>query len=90
VELNANEIMIDVHGAGRVTANKHLKQFLRTSKPKFISFQNCEELDFSEVDLCQYPDLLFVNLSNTPNNLEETQNNCYEKVGDWGYIFNGG
>ena len=78
-----------VEGADKRTANQLLKNFLKGSKGKarFISFQNCEGIDFSNVDFCQYPDLVFVNLSGTPNNFEETQDDCYEKVGD-GYAFN--
>ena len=51
-----------------------------------VEFIDCEEVDFSGVDLCQYPELVFVNLPGTPNNFEETQNDCYEKVGE-GYAF---
>ena len=78
-----------VEGADRRTANQLLKNFLKVSKGKarFIAFIDCEEIDFSNVDFCQYPDLVFVNLSGTPNNFEETQGECYEKVGD-GYAFN--
>ena len=78
-----------VEGADKRTAHHLLKNFLKSSKGKarFIAFQNCEGIDFSNVDFCQYPDLLFINLSGTPNNFEETQDNCYEKVGD-GYTFN--
>ena len=78
-----------VEGADKRTANHLLKNFLKSSKGKarFIAFQNCEGIDFSNVDFCQYPDLAFINLSGTPNNFEETQDNCYEKVGD-GYAFN--
>ena len=50
----------------------------------YIGLKN---VDFSNVDFCQYPDLVFVNLSGTPNNFEETQDNCYEKFGN-GYGFN--
>jgi hypothetical protein len=78
-----------VEGADRRTANQLLKNFLKVSggKARFIAFIDCEEVDFSGVDLCQYPDLVFVNLPGTPNNFEETQNDCYEKVGQ-GYVFN--
>ena len=77
-----------VEGADRRTANQLLKNFLKVSggKARFIAFIDCEEVDFSGVDLCQYPELVFVNLPGTPNNFEETQNDCYEKVGE-GYAF---
>ena len=78
-----------VEGEDRRTANQLLKNFLKVSngKASFIAFTDCEEIDFSNVDFCQFPDLVFVNLSGTPNNFEETQGDCYEKVGD-GYAFN--
>jgi len=77
-----------IEGADRRTANQLFKNFLKVSrgKARFIAFINCEEVDFSGVDLCQYPDLVFVNLPGTPNNFEETQNDCYEKIGE-GYAF---
>ena len=78
-----------VEGADRRTANQLLKNFLKVSrgKARFITFIDCEEVDFSGIDLCQYPDLVFVNLPGTPNNFEETQNDCYKKIGE-GYAFN--
>lgn len=84
-----NDQFFHVEGADKRTANQLLKNFLKVSKGKarFIAFNNCEGIDFSNVDFCQYPDLVFVNLSGTPNNFEETQDNCYEKVGN-GYGFN--
>ena len=77
-----------IEGADRRTANQLFKNFLKVSggKVRFIAFIDCEEVDFSGVDLCQYPELVFVNLPGTPNNFEETQNNCYEKIGE-GYAF---
>ena len=78
-----------IEGADERTGNQLLKNFMKVSrgKAKFMSFTNCEGIDFSGIDLCQYPELVFVNLSGTPNNFEETQNNCYEKVAE-GYMFN--
>jgi hypothetical protein len=81
--------LFHVEGADRKTANQLLKNFLRVSKGKarFISFTDCGYLDFSNVDFCQYPDLVYISLKGTPNNFEETQGDCYEQVGD-GYAFN--
>ena len=77
-----------VEGADRRTANQLLKNFLKVSRgrARFIAFIDCEEVDFSGIDLCEYPELVFVNLPGTPNNFEETQNDCYEKIGE-GYAF---
>ena len=85
----SDDRLFNVEGADRRTANQLLKNFLRVSKGKarFIAFIDCEEIDFSNVDFCQYPDLVYISLKGTPNNFEETQGDCYEKVGD-GYAFN--
>ena len=55
---------------------------------KFIAFPNCEYADFSDVNLCEYPNLRFVNLGKTPNNLEETQDDCYHNMGGGMFDFN--
>ena len=85
----SDDRLFNVEGADRRTANQLLKNFLRVSKGKarFISFTDCGYLDFSNVDFCQYPDLVYISLKGTPNNFEETQGDCYEQVGD-GYAFN--
>ena len=54
---------------------------------KFIAFPDCEYADFSNVNLCEYPNLLFVHLKGTPNNLEETQDECYNNMGGGMYDF---
>ena len=53
-----------IEGADRRTANQLLKNFLKVSggKARFIAFIDCEEVDFSGIDLCEYPELVFVNL----------------------------
>jgi len=38
---------------------------------KFIALINCEYVDFSDADICEYPNLHFINLTGTPNNFEE-------------------
>jgi hypothetical protein len=57
---------------------------------QFIAFLNCEYADFSDVNLCEYPDLIFMNLKETPNNLEETQDGCYDDMGGGLYDFSHG
>jgi hypothetical protein len=54
---------------------------------KFIAFIDCENADFSGVNLCEYPDLQFINLKGTPNNLDETQEGCYDKLTDYAFDF---
>ena len=53
----------------------------------YLAFHNCEYVDLSNVDLCEYPNLKFVNIQETPNNFEETQDECYDKFDDGMYIF---
>ena len=53
---------------------------------KFLSLLDCESADFSNVDLCEFPDLKSVNLRGTLNNFDETQGDCFERV-DKGLYF---
>jgi hypothetical protein len=57
---------------------------------KFIAFPDCEYADFSNVNLCEYPNLRFVHLKGTPNNLEETQDECYNNMGGGMFDFSDG
>ncbi len=57
------------------------------AKVEYIRIANCEGADFSNVNLCQYPKLKFVNLKETPNNLEETQSECFKNLGNGLYSF---
>ena len=54
---------------------------------KFISFKDCQFADFSNINLCEFPDLVTVYLKDTPNNLEETQGDCFKKGIDALYYF---
>jgi hypothetical protein len=54
----------------------------------FIAFIDCENADFSNVDLCEYPQLSTVHLKGTPNNLEEQGYDCIaDKFGSDIYTF---
>jgi hypothetical protein len=44
---------------------------------KFLVIINSEYADFSNIDLCGFPNLLFVNLKGTENNFEEEVNCDY-------------
>ena len=61
-----------------------------TEKIAFIAILDCEYADFSDINLCEYPKLVSVRLVGTPNNLEETQDNCYEEIMESLYMFNHG
>jgi hypothetical protein len=53
----------------------------------YIAFLDCEYADFSNINLCEFPELKFVNLTGTPNNLEETQGECYNILNNEMYDF---
>jgi hypothetical protein len=57
---------------------------------RFLSIIDCEYADFSDVNLCEYPKLRFVNVNGTPNNLEETQDDCYHNLSSGMYDFSDG
>lgn len=44
----------------------------------FLAILNCESADFSDVDICSLPELSFINLQGTENNLEEQGYECIE------------
>jgi hypothetical protein len=44
----------------------------------FLAFINCESADFSDVDICGLPNLVFVNLSGTENNFDEQGYECVD------------
>lgn len=55
----------------------------------FITFYNCEYADFSNIDLCSFNKLTFVNLLGTPNNLKEHTDCDYEELSDGMFDFVG-
>jgi hypothetical protein len=58
--------------------SRHLNNL--SDKIKFIAIINCEYADFSGVDICGLPKLVFVNLKGTENNLMELFGDCFEEV----------
>jgi hypothetical protein len=54
--------------------SRHLNNL--SDKIKFIAIINCEYADFSGVDICGLPKLVFVNLKGTENNFEEQGYEC--------------
>jgi hypothetical protein len=77
---NLTKLMVYINGANARSIDMILPKLSKSTR--FISFVNCEYADFSEVDLCEFPNLVTVFLKDTPNNLEETQGDCYEKLMD--------
>jgi hypothetical protein len=69
--------------------SKYVQKALRNLPPNVITIalKFCEGADFSEIDICEFPKLLYVLLKDTPNNFEEYVNCEYEKAGDDKYFF---
>jgi hypothetical protein len=44
----------------------------------FLAILNCESADFSDVDICGLPQILFINLTGTENNFEEQGYECID------------
>lgn len=64
--------------------SNYIKEILQ-QLPKnmmFLGIRNSEFADFSGINLCDYPDLMFVTLKGTKNNLEEQNLDCFESWGD--------
>jgi hypothetical protein len=45
----------------------------------FLAIVDCESADFSDVDICGLPELVFVNLTGTENNFEEQGYECAKR-----------
>jgi hypothetical protein len=82
-----NRILVE--GADKRESKQLLKNFLRLyeNTVRAIAFRDCEEIDLSGIDFCQYPNLNSINLRGTPNNFEETQGDCYHIISDGVYDF---
>ena len=52
-----------------------------------LGVKNCEGADLSNVNLCDFPNLVMVILNNTPNNFEETVDCEYTNLGRGVYEF---
>lgn len=56
---------------------------------KFLAIKDCEGADFTDVDICSFPELLFVNLRGTPNNFEDSVDCEYISTSDNMFDFSG-
>lgn len=73
-------VMIREKSANRVRrALKNLPQELM-----FLAILDCEEADFSGIDLCSFPELKMVNLKDTPSNIDEQGFDCLESQSEYG------
>jgi hypothetical protein len=65
--------------------SKYIKTIL-SQLPKdilFLAIMNSQFADFDGVNLCDYPDLTFINLRGTKNNLDSQNIDCFEKITDF-------
>ena len=53
---------------------------------RFLAILNCEYADFSDIDICSYPELIAVNLKGTDNNFEEQGYECANDMGHGLYV----
>ena len=53
---------------------------------QFLALIDCEYADFSDIDLDNYNDLVFINLDNTPNNLLKTNSHSFKHDGGSFYV----
>jgi hypothetical protein len=71
----SDENIFSFDGKSMEDTQKILSQLPRNTV--FLRITNSEGVDFSEIDLCNdFPKLYVVNLTNTPNNIEETNGDC--------------
>ena len=65
--------------------SKYIKTIL-SQLPKdilFLAIMNSQFADFDGVNLCDYPNLQFINLRGTKNNLDSQNIDCFEKITDF-------
>jgi hypothetical protein len=65
--------------------SKYIKTIL-SQLPKdilFLAIINSQFADFDGVNLCDYPNLQFINLRGTKNNLDSQNIDCFEKITDF-------
>ena len=73
----SDENIFSFDGKSMEDTRKILSQLPKTTI--FLRITNSEGVDFSEMDLCNdFPELVTVTLTNTPNNIEETNGDCVE------------
>jgi len=77
----SDENIFSFDGKSMEDTRKILSQLPKTTI--FLRITNSEGVDFSEMDLCNdFPELVTVTLTNTPNNIEETNGDCVSLIYD--------
>jgi hypothetical protein len=67
-----------LQNADKNTATNLLKKYMakHSQTVNFVAILRSEGVDLTDINFCECPNLLMVNLRETPNNFEETQGNC--------------
>jgi hypothetical protein len=82
VELTEKTIFLD--GASEETVSKTLNRLPKSIR--FLAILNSEYADFSNINICSYPELIMVNLKGTDNNFEEQGYECANDMGRGLYV----
>jgi len=72
-----------LQNADKNTATNLLKKYMakHSQTVNFVAVLRCEGVDLTDINFCECPNLLMVNLRETPNNYEETQGDCAYSLG---------
>jgi hypothetical protein len=67
-----------LQNADKNTATNLLKKYMakHSQTVNFVAILRSEGVDLTDINFCECPNLLMVNLRETPNNFEETQGDC--------------
>jgi len=71
-----------LQNADKNTATNLLKKYMakHSQTVNFVAVLRSEGVDLTDINFCECPNLLMVNLRETPNNFEETQGDCALKM----------
>lgn len=83
-DFDVSKKMLMLRGANKITVEKILSKL--PEKIVFLAIVDCENADFSNVDICSFPNIEYVNLKGTPNNFEENVDCGFEEIMDGLYV----
>jgi hypothetical protein len=79
VEFQGDDDLMTITNADNETVREHLIKFY--NKTRFIHLIDCEFVDFSGIDLCSSPNLIFIHLQRTDSNFQEQGYECAKEIG---------
>ena len=71
--------LMTITNANNETVREYLIKF--SNKTRFIHLIDCEFVDFSGIDLCSSPNLIFIHIQGTDSNFKEQGYECAEEIG---------